>query len=102
LVAAWAANASVLLNGTAVRLGHLDAIRALQAIPEGRVRAMRETIARRAHVMQYSTHDTLALRGMGLLGEGGGADDFEDAFDVILRHAYERSRRPELQAINLS
>ena len=89
----WAADASVLLNGTAARLGQLDVIAALEAIPAARVREMRATIAQQAHRLQYATHDSLVLRSMGVVG-----DTYEDAFDAVLRRAWERAQGRELQS----
>ena len=63
---------------------------ALAAVPAERVAAMQRVIAARAHAMQYATADTAALRASGAVP----ADDaaYEDAFDVLVRKAWERRR----------
>ena len=80
----WAADATVLLNDTAVLRGELDAVQSLRAIPEGTIAALRRTIARNAHRMQYSAGDTIAQRAA--LGPAA-----EDAFDVALAGAWQRA-----------
>ena len=87
----------VLLNATAVRLGEIDAVTALSEIPRERVERMQKVIAQHAHTLQYATHDTTALRRDGTRGGDGGGDTYEDAFDVLLRAAYERSQSLELR-----
>ena len=89
----WAANATMLLNGTAVRKGKVDVVETLRRIPQSRVRAMRRTIREEAHVMQWATADSAGLRSSGVVAAG-----YEDAFDVLIRRAWERSRSRSLQA----
>eukprot|EP00966_Prymnesium_polylepis_P217017 5022935-Prymnesium_polylepis.1 len=88
----WAPNASVLLNGTVASSGRLDVFDALRAIPAARVRAMQEAIRAHAHVMQYATTETAVMHAMHVVSAR-----FEDAFDVLIRRAWERSRSHKLQ-----
>lgn len=81
----WRRNASVLLDHRKVVSGEIDAVAALQAIPDAAIARMQDTIGAHAHVMQWSAIDT-ALLPSGLLPRGEG-----DAFDVALRGAWRAS-----------
>lgn len=86
----WVADATVVLNGSAVREGHLDVVGTLADMPAEQIRRMQSVIRQQAHSMQYSTHDTRPLRENGVLT--GLDHTFEDAFDVLVRKAWERSQ----------
>ena len=83
----------MLLAAEDVLQGHLDVPEALRAIPASRVAHMRQTIARYAHRMQYSTIDSQAL-----WESGGLPAKEEDAFGRLLHGVWHLSRSPSNQA----
>ena len=85
----WVANATVLLDWRAIIDGKMDWAAALRAIPKEEVEAMRATIAKNAHRMQYSAVDTASLRS------GGGLAVRDDAFDEALSGAWRNARDAE-------
>lgn len=83
----------MLLAAEDVLQGHLDVTESLRAIPAARVAHMRETIAKYAHRMQYSTADSQAL-----WKSGGLPTNEEDAFGRLLHGVWQLSRTPSKQA----
>ena len=114
----WVTDATVLFNMTAVIDGTVDVVHQLRGISPARVTAMRETISRHAHALQWSSrfpacrgcatpnaHDygsanrqpseSTLRRGWA---ESGAALEAEgDAFDVTMRAAWELSLRKATQ-----
>ena len=85
----WVKRASVFLDHAAIAAGRLDPIEELRRVPPEAIRAMQRTIAEHAHCLHYSD---------GTLTDGsGGTTPYEratlgaapDAFDVLLRGAWE-------------
>ena len=89
----WVANATVLLEWRAIIDNRMDWAAVLRAIPRDEVEAMRTTIAKNAHRMQYSAVDTASLRG------SGGLAVFHDAFDEALRGAWRNARDAERSGV---
>ena len=85
----FVANATVLLDWRAIIDGKMDWKAALRAIPKKEVEAMRATIAKNAHGMQYSAVDAASLRS------GGGLAVRDDAFDEALSGAWRNARDAE-------
>ena len=86
----WRDNATLTLAASAVLDGSLLPLQVLKELTPQRIGAMRASIAANAHRLQYSTSDTVALRG--LLP----AEEPWDAFDVTLQLAFSRSRAQRL------